>query len=291
MLAGEGRRRYWPVGPGCYTEDDFRVDPRLGLAIVARGSGAIGGQGKPAGKLAVWSIAGEVGAVPAETGLRGGFERAQAAVERLTGSWAAGLIRPMATAAALLVDGATAVVGQIGDCRVTRVRSDGLETLTRAHTLGAMWPDQALAPSIARVVTRGLGVGGEPEFRRIAVRPGDVFLLAAPELAAALTEAELATLLRPLCEPGGAIAAVADAVVDAVLRGGADWGKLTFAVVRVGDGGGAVSCGSRQPPRPRWLFAPGEPLAEVPEPWTAAGDGPDRRWFDEVLAAVMGDDD
>lgn len=55
-LDGSGRRFSWPTGPGCYTEDDFRFEPRLGLAVVARGLGAIGGQGKPASKLAVWSL-------------------------------------------------------------------------------------------------------------------------------------------------------------------------------------------------------------------------------------------
>lgn len=295
-LEGAGRRCLWPAGPGCCSEDDFCVEPALGLAVVARGCGAIGGQGKPAGKLAVWSVAGEVGAaaadVPAEARLRGGLERARVAIERLSANWTDGLGRPFASAAALLLDGPSAALAQIGDCRIARVRPDGLETLTREHTLAAMWPAADVPPSAARALTRALGLAGEPDIRTIAVEPGEVFLLAACDVGAALSDAELASELRPLLAANGDVAAVVDALARSIERRGAQWGRATFAVVRVGQGGGPPSRGSSVAPRLRWLYAPGEPLAEPPPQWAAGtpGAGPDPRWFAEVFGGVMGDD-
>src|SRR5262245_40432998 len=111
-LDGIGRRYLWPTGPGWYTEDDFWCEPELGLAVVARGHGAIGGQGKPAGKLTVWSIAGEVRAWEyrhsPEERLRMGVARAKEAIVRHTASWSRGLALPTASMAAMLLSGETA---------------------------------------------------------------------------------------------------------------------------------------------------------------------------------------
>ena len=107
-LVGVTRRACWPAAPGVYTEDDVCVDPALGLAAVARGVGAIGGQGKPAGKLAVWSVAGELArAAPDEARdvvLRRGLARADQAIARLTAAWSPGLLRPHAMIAAVVLD-------------------------------------------------------------------------------------------------------------------------------------------------------------------------------------------
>src|SRR5438477_11476430 len=93
-LVGAGARACWPDAPGSYTEDDFRIEPGAGLCIVAEGAGAIGGQGKPAGKLAVWSVVGEVLArapgTSAAQRLDRGVARADEAIERLTWSWPPG---------------------------------------------------------------------------------------------------------------------------------------------------------------------------------------------------------
>ncbi len=298
-LDGIGRRRLWPSGPGWYTEDDFRVDPQLGLAVVARGIGAIGGQGKPASKLAVWSVAGEVGAP--ESGFRGrdtaqarvqrGITRAHAAVARLSANWPAGLGRPIATMAALLLDGPTAIVAQIGDCQVIRVRADGLEKLTTEHTLANMLPAGSVPPELARVLTRALGRDGEPELCTIDVRPGDVFLLAASDLGA-LSPSELAEVLQRVFARGLDVAAVLDELIRMLTRRTPEGGTANLALVKVGHGHGRPATGgSAQAPGLRWLFAPGEPLADPPIEWSAGtSGGPDRRWFAEVFAGVMGDD-
>lgn len=298
-LDGIGRRRLWPSGPGWYTEDDFRVDPRLGLAVVARGIGAIGGQGKPASKLAVWSLAGEVAAPASRIGdsaqarVQRGMARAKLAVERLSANWPPGLGRPIATMAALLLAGPTAILAHIGDCRVIRVRTDGLETLTREHTLATMFPGERVPPELARVLTRALGGGGEPEVRGIAVRPGDAFLLAASKVEATLSQSELAELLLPATSPGSDVAAVLDELIRVIVERTPEGGAATLALVKVGRGRGpAATHGSSGAPGLRWLFAPGEPLADPPEAWAAdtPGRGPDQRWFSEVLGGVMGDD-
>lgn len=68
---------------------------------------------------------------------------------------------------------------------------------------------------------------------------------------------------------------------------------MTFAIVKVGIAPHRPPTrGSREAPRPRWLFAPGEPLAEPPPAWAAgsAGRGPDATWFAEVFNEVMGSD-
>lgn len=300
-LHGTGRRCSWPEEPGWYTEDDFLVDPRLGLAVVARGAGAIGGQGKPAGKLAVWSIAGEASSPApwpgtsdtAEARVQRGLERARVAIERLSANWLAGLGKPIATAAALLLDGPTAILAHIGDCRVSRVRPDGLEALTREHTPGAMWPAESFPPDIARVTVRGLGIGGDPEIRRIVVQPGDTFLLTATDVESTLSRAELTSLLRPLAAPSGDIPSVVDALVRAIQQRQPGGGKATLAIVRVGHGdGGPPTRGSSRAPGLRWLFAAGEPLADPPSQWAAGtpGRGPDSQWFSEVFGGIMGGD-
>lgn len=300
-LDGIGRRRLWPTGPGWYTEDDFRVDPRLGLAIVARGIGAIGSQGKPASKLAVWSLAGEVAAPEpaseigdsAEARVQRGMARARVAVERLSANWPPGLCRPMATMAALLLAGPTAILAHIGDSRVIRVRPDGLETLTCEHTLATMFPGERVPPELARVLTRALGGGGEPEIRGIDVRPGDAFLLSAANVEVTLSQSELAGLLLPAASPGSDVAAVLDELLRVIVERTPDGGTATLALVKVGRGRGrAATHGSSRAPGPRWLFAPGEPLADPPDAWAAGtpSHGPDPRWFSEVFGGVMGGD-
>ncbi len=297
-LDGIGCRRCWPEGPGCSTEDDFWVDPQLGLAIVARGIGAIGGQGKPAGKLAVWSLAGEVGAPAAssgdsaQAGVQRGMDRAQTAVQRLSANWPSGLGKPMATMAALLLAGPTAIVAHIGDCRVTRIRPDSVEILTTEHTLATMFPSEHLAPQIARVLTRALGSDGAPEIQRLAVQLGDVFLLTTADVHDALPGSELAGVLAQMAAPGCDPAAVLDELVRKIEAQKPDGGRATLALVKVGHGRGRQPTrGSSRAPRLPWLFAPGAPLADPPGRWATGtpGHGPDQRWFSEVHGGVMAD--
>jgi len=274
------RRREWPAlaldgvlarAHDRREDDDAWLQPDAGFAIVARGLGAIGHQGRPAGKLAVWSVVGELALhpeAPLEARLRQGLERAEEAVQRLSGSWPEGLVRPCALLAAVLLEGTTALVAHIGDCGVARLEGERIVPLTRPHVIGTELPEAP--PALARVLTRAMGSSGEPELQRIPVQPGDVLLLST-----APWPAERVAHGPGLDEAAAAFARHADATVIAA--------RIAERPAHVPDRG------SVDPPALAWLFAPGEPLAEPPERYAAGttGHGPDARWFTEVFDGVM----
>lgn len=238
-------------------EDDGWLDPGGGLGVVAHGHGATGGQGRPAAKLAVWSVVGELSChpdLPPEDRLRRGLARAELAVRRLSANWPEGLLRPFASLAAVLLDGRTALVAHIGSCGVARLDGERIVPITRAHTLGAELPE--VPEALAGVVTRALGMGAEPSIQRIAVAAGEGLLSSTKAWPAVLAEG-------------------------------------TFVAARVAERAThPLARGSGRPPRPSWLFGPGQPLADPPPRYAegTAGHGPDERWFSEVLAGVMGDE-
>jgi Protein phosphatase 2C len=161
-----------------YEDDDCGLHPALGLGVVARGLGATGHQGRPAAKLAVWSVMGELACATEATleqRLHRGLARAEVAVHRLAANWPEGLIRPLATLAAVLLDGNIAHVVHVGDCGVAWLDGERIVPLTQPHTLGIEMPEAP--PAVARAVTRALGRGGEPMMQQLAVQPGDVLLL------------------------------------------------------------------------------------------------------------------
>lgn len=252
-------------------DDDAWLAPVLGLAVVARGLGAIGDQGRPAAKLAVWSLVGEL-AFHAEASLeervRQGLARADAAVERLSSNWPVGLVRPCATLAAVLLDGSDALVAHVGDCSVARIEGDRLVPLTVPHVLAAEHPEAP--PQLARALTRTLGSGREPALQRIPVQPGDVLLLSTAPWPDELALGDLAP----------------DTIATALVHRGA----TTVIVVRVDEHATRASDrGSSRPPALPWLFAPGQPLAEPPERYAPGtpGHGPDASWFSAVFDGVM----
>lgn len=254
-------------------DDDAWLCPALGLGVVTRGLGAIGNQGRPAAKLAVWSLVGELalGSDPSsEARLRHGLARAEAAVQRLSGNWPAGLLRPCGSLAAVLIEGSVAMIAHVGSCRVARVQGGRLVPLTRDHVLGAELPE--VPPHYAGVLTRVLGAGSEPELQRIAVQPGDVLLLSS-----APWPAERASLAPGVDAHAAARALARD--VDATVIVAQVAARATHRPDR----------GSAHPPGLAWLFAPGQPLAEPPERYAPGtiGHGPDARWFTEVFDGVL----
>lgn len=255
-----------------FEDDDAWLQPEVGLAVVARGLGATGHQGRPAAKLVAWSLVGELALDPEadlEARLRHGLARSEAAVRRLSESWPEGLVRPCAVLAAVLLDGSTALVAHVGNCGVARLQGERLVPLTTAHVLGGDVPGAPVA--LARLPTRVVGLGGEPTLQRVAVRPGDVLLLSTAPWPADLVETGLGL----------------DGIAAALAR----HGSATVIAARIAARATrSADRGSARTPAVPWLFAPGGPLAEPPARYApgSAGHGPDAQWFAEVFDAVMG---
>ncbi len=281
-MRAAGLRHSWPEGPGTYTEDDFRCEPDA--VVIGHGCGAIGGQGRPAGKLAVWSVIAELEREGArEARLRAGLVRADEAVARLSWGWE-GLITPFATAAALCRDGDGLLTAHVGDCRISRCRVDRLEPVTIDHTLAVEHPELTAYP---HMVTRVLGRSGAAEVARLAVRGDDRFALATPSVHRALADDELAVLIGGADDLDAACARVIGAVEARVA-----YGSAMICVVQLGSAT-ATSSGSSRRPASSWLFAPGRALPPAAPRWAPGGEGrgPDSRWFAEVYGIVMGEDD
>lgn len=253
-------------------DDDAWLEPTLGLAVVAHGLGAIGHQGRPAAKLAVWSLVGELALrseATLEDRLRQGFARADAAVQRLSGNWPEGLIRPCATLAAVLLDGSDALIAHVGDCSVDRLEGDQPVPLTTPHLYGVEHPGAPRA--LARVLTRALGSASEPTLQRIPIRRGSVLLLSSTSWPPVLALRER--------DPEALAASLVHARASVVIAA-----RIDERAAR------APARGSSRPPALPWLFAPGQPLAEPPERYApgTTGQGPDARWFAEVFHGVLG---
>jgi serine/threonine protein phosphatase PrpC len=279
--------------PSRFCEDDFRVEPDSGLAVVASGRGAIGAQGRPGAVLAAWSVAGEVAelrAVKGDQRLAAGFVRAHAAVERVTWSWR-GPIAPATSAAAMIVDGERAWIAHVGTARVSRLTRDSLVPVTAEHSLARALAEEghevpAAMAEYAGVPTRSLGLGRPGhEHHVVPVRPGDWFLIASQAVHRLLTDEVIVEVLGADGAPDMHAHALLERLVAASLGD-----SVGFVVVGVVAGTRRVeaSGGSRRPPA-GWLFNPGRPLPEPPPNWRAdtGSTGPDQRWFAEVAGPLM----
>lgn len=274
-----------------YVEDDFRVSPSLGLALVSSGMGGIGGQGRPSAKLAIWSVVGHVEmsspATPPLERMRAGLERADLAISRLFRG--ANFGPPPACFGGVLVDRSGAcVVAHVGDARVYHLRGSTVLHVTHDHTLINEYRALGVEPdhTHAHVVTRALGFpqNGGPVLTKLDVEPGDRLLLCTRHIRDWLDDdalLELAT--RPILTN-------ARERLDAQLREHGSRNRyrantlvlveLSHATPSDGEQGG-----SQRPVR-SWLYAPGEELPEPPGEWSQ----PDVAWFRDVYGLVMGED-
>lgn len=254
-LRGAGVTAYWPEGAvGVYTEDDVRIEP--GLAVLAAGRGAIGGQGKPAAKLALWSLIGEV---RSGNDLARGFERAHEAVKRLTWSWHPNLSRPFAMMAAIQLMGGRARIALAGDCRVSRVKPTALEPLTEVERIGGRF--------VAHVVG-----SGEPycSIREVPVAAGDRFVLGDNHLHEYLSDDAIRACTT------------ADALRELVMST-REYGTASFILVDVVEASPGKGVGTSAEPARSWLYSPGEDLSER----DPVGAGPDPTWFEHIWRLVM----
>ncbi len=211
---------------------------RLGaLFVVADGMGGMGG-GDVASRTAVAEIMARYYADPAQeplVALRGAIEAANAAVrsqaERVhlprIGSTAAGL--------ALLPDG-DAVLFNVGDSRVYRIRQNTIELLSRDQSVlqhqldaGLISPEEARhARNVNVTAFIGQPAPIQPFFNRVNTGAGDVFLLCTDGLWDLVEPHEMLHIIRTT----PADAAVRKLIELARKRGGPD--NITAIIVRLG---------------------------------------------------------
>ena len=131
-------------------------------------------------------------------------------------------------------------LAHVGDSRAYRLRDGLLERLTEDHSFGAelvqrgvLDPDAAAASPFGAALTRALG-----EFPEVAVdtsahvaRPGDIYLLCTDGLTAAVSDEQVARILRA----SHSLGLMADRLVESALRAG---GPDNVTVVLFGTAGG-----------------------------------------------------
>jgi serine/threonine protein phosphatase PrpC len=141
------------------------------------------------------------------------------------------------TLTALALAGRHAYIAHVGDGRVYRVRGRDLQLLTSDHSeaaellrRGLITPAQARRHPGRHVLTRALGAGlpPRPDFTRLPLQEGDIFVLCTDGLWGAVEDEEIR---RVVLEHSPA-EACARLVALANARGGED--NITVQIVRVG---------------------------------------------------------
>jgi serine/threonine protein phosphatase PrpC len=205
--------------------------------VVADGMGS-GAGSAIAGRTAVDTFAGAIRGRARSidpTALRYSVGRAQREV-RAAGQRLAGLTG--CTLTALVIEGGTGWIVQVGDSRAYRLRDGLLELLTVDHSmawLGAIYgwytADSHEAATARYYLTRYIGHPDipEPDVLNVALRPGDVFCICTDGVAEPVPYAQLAERLGSGEAPGDIAKRL---LADAVAAGGHD--NATVAVVTVG---------------------------------------------------------
>lgn len=154
--------------------------------------------------------------------------------------------RQMASTATVLVadetDGRQAVIGYVGDTRVYRCREGLLTLLTHDHTMAGelMRRSSGRAMSVefhgrqhalAHVLTRAVGVaaGVEPEWRRIDMRKGDVYLICSDGVHDMLSSEEI----RGVLSSDRRAQALVEALSERILAAGAV-DNYSMVVIKIG---------------------------------------------------------
>ena len=148
------------------------------------------------------------------------------------------------TVALVLLQGATAYVGHLGDSRVYLLRTGDFSLLTRDHSVvqrmvdtGILSPEQAQMHPQSHVLTQCLGQpGAELEIHITQLLAGDTLLLCSDGLWAYVEEHEIAAVLR---EPDRRVEAAADALQAMALAAGAP-DNLSIVLLRCRDASSAA---------------------------------------------------
>ena len=237
-----GRRRK-------HNEDAFLCDDDLGLWVVADGMGGHAA-GEVASREAIDTVFGMVKRGKRMLDLDTGFsaEKARAASRLLEGAiqaatymvFAIGELEPGkagmgTTMSAMMSVGDHAVIGQVGDSRIYRVRNSEATQLTEDHTVvawqlkhGLITEEEARRSRQRNVITRAVGNREyvQVDTDTIALELGDVYLLCSDGLHGYLRLDEI-----PEVADAGGTQAVARFIGLANTRGGKD--NITAILVEV----------------------------------------------------------
>lgn len=241
-------------------EDNFAVDPDLGLLVVADGMGGHN-SGEVASDLAAktivdWArkmIGGAKTMVP-EGGTRGLSVRASQLEHFVktanTLIYEKGRAFPKdagmgTTVVAALVDAKGLTVAHVGDSRAYLWRAGVLTQLTEDHSLvgeqvkrGQLTADQAARSNLQNILTRALGAEADVSVDTAdhPLLPGDIVLLATDGVNKMVTDAEVAAVVGAEQEPSRIVDAL---IAKARAGGGVD--NITVVAARVpGTGNGGV---------------------------------------------------
>lgn len=249
--------------PGCVrsnNEDNFIVDPELGLMIVADGMGGHN-SGEVASDLAATVIrdfartmlGGDQAIVPEganpQLSVRG--RQLEYCVKTAnTMIYEKGRAFPKdagmgTTVVAALADAKSMTVAHVGDSRLYLYRRGSLSQLTEDHSLvtdqvkrGMLTPEEASKSNLQNILTRALGA--EPEVRVDVADhplfPGDIILIATDGLSKMVGDPEVAAVIAEEMVPQK----IVDRLIErARAAGGVD--NVTVVVARVPAKGGPLS--------------------------------------------------
>ncbi|MFI5363582.1 MAG: Stp1/IreP family PP2C-type Ser/Thr phosphatase [Elusimicrobiota bacterium] len=248
--------------PGCVrknNEDNFAVEPALGLLLVADGMGGHN-SGEVASDLAASTIVdfarrmlGGAKALLPEGGTPGlsprGRQLEYFVKTANTMIYEKGRAFPKdagmgTTVVAALLDARSLTVAHVGDSRLYVWRGGELTQLTEDHSLvgeqvkrGQITSAEAARSNLQNILTRALGAEGDVavDVADHPLLPGDVVLLATDGLSKMVPDAEVASTIAAAAGPQ---AVVDQLIAKARAAGGVD--NVTVVVARVpprGDGG------------------------------------------------------
>jgi len=213
-------------------EDAYLARPDLGVWAVADGMG-----GHQRGDWASRTIVETLDRLtPAQAGPDGVERALRQAHARILAQGQAHDQTIGSTVVVLVTEPQAATLFWVGDSRLYRWRHGRLERLSKDHSMVQEWidrgmvrPEEAEGLPGANVITRAVGIGEglELDRLRLAVEPGDHFLLCSDGLTKELDEAEIATLLHP----DTPLEESADRLLQRVLEQGAH-DNITFILLR-----------------------------------------------------------
>lgn len=228
-------------------QDNFFIDPKGALFCVADGMG--GGDGGDKASEIVCSCISKAAA--AATSFPDLMKRSADAINEANAEIrayaAARRWRQMGTTVAVVFldaeKGSMGVVCHVGDSRIYRVRDGILELLTHDHTvageIGRRKSCKALSLELAcrmgalsHVLTRAVGIEESviPDWRKIDIRQGDVFMICSDGVYGMIGDATIREILAGAATPKDAVAEISRAVTDA---GACD--NFTSVVFRIGE--------------------------------------------------------